>query len=95
MLELQADGLPDTEIARRLGVSVSNVWRLRAHKLGLPRNPHRWYTFDETRARRLHAQSLVDRQISERLRVTREAIQKWRYTVGLPSNGWPKSGTRR
>lgn len=97
---LDAQGLWDAEIARRLGLSISYVGRLRG-RLGLSRvPPPKGFrrSFDENVARRLHGQGLKDWEIARGVGVSRETIQKWRTRLGLPPTGGgavPKSGSSR
>ena len=81
-------GLPDAELARHFGRSVSWALRMRG-RLKLKRNPApRPTRLDPVRARRLHADGLVDQQIADRLGVSRELVQKWRTKNKLAANGW-------
>lgn len=81
-----AEGLWDAQMARRLHVSVSHVFRTRG-ALGLPRNPApRPRSIDDAQARSLHHSGMNDRELSDRLGVSREAVQKWRTRHSLPPN---------
>lgn len=63
---LRAQDLTHAATARRLGLSVSRVWRLR-RRLGLPRNaPPAGFrrTFDKEAVRRLNLQGMNKRQVA-------------------------------
>lgn len=62
-------------IRNRLGLKTHPPWRADSK-------------IDDSKARELHAQGLVDREIADGLGVSRELIQKWRTKMRLPTNGW-------
>ncbi|MEB3421748.1 hypothetical protein ACFSDD_17565 [Salipiger marinus] len=85
--ELHAQGLSDPLVAAELGCcakSVSN-WRrrLKLRKCGNVRHQTRRFSDDDLRA--LHAEGLTDTDISERLGVSRGAVQWRRVMLDLPS----------
>lgn len=87
--ELHAKGLNDSEIATKMGLSVPWVNRIR-RSLGLPGNhkPHRGPTkWDPAKACALHSKGLNDRQVAEKLGISRESVQKWRRVQGLRAHG--------
>ncbi|WP_370312500.1 helix-turn-helix domain-containing protein [Sagittula sp.] len=92
-LRLYREGLLDSEIAERLGVSRSTVWNWR-QGLGLSAigRKGRPYLVDDAQARILHARGLSDTAIAAALGRPRRTITRWRRTAGLPRNGFERSG---
>jgi len=89
--ELYDQGLPDRDIANRVGISKQTVrnWRL---KLGLPCHPAPSgpvNVADWDRAAVLHASGRTDEQLAEELGVARKTVQAWRQKNGLECNRQP------
>lgn len=87
---LNSQGLSDSEIGRRLKLSVPWVNRIR-RELNLPRRDTgaRGRSWDVGRAKALYGQGLTDREIALEIGVSRESIQKWRVKEGLRSKSRP------
>ncbi|HBS99640.1 MAG TPA: hypothetical protein DEB47_07175 [Citreicella sp.] len=85
--ELHAQGLSDPLVAAELGCCVKSVsnWRrrLKLREGGNVRHQTRRFSDDDLRA--LHAEGLTDTDISERLGVSRGAVQWRRVMLDLPS----------
>lgn len=85
---LHGEGLSDVEIAERTGLTKSGAYRIRTH-LGLPAATQYARAKNGERGpvvRDLHAKGFTDRQVGERLGVTRLEAGRVRRSLGLPAN---------
>jgi len=85
-LQLYQQGLSDSEIARRLGVSVTAVWE-RRRRLGLP--PNRPYRLLKSKRMRdkfveLWLKGATYKEIMEILGISHGTVGIWRRKLGLP-----------
>ncbi len=88
---LNAEGLSDAEIGRRVGRTKNGV-RYARDRMGLPVNRMRIRGRD--RIRELHAQGLTDKEIAAELGTTRAILSNRRKRMGLTNNGGRKPSTR-
>ena len=84
--ELYREGLMDTEIAERLGVTKLVVFRWRKQN-NLPCNRYRNKTKnDYDKVSELYRAGLGDKEIAERVGICERSVQRWRYANDLPFN---------
>lgn len=91
--KLHSEGLIDREVADQLDIHPASAARLRT-RLGLRpngharrRRPQAWQP--DRDARFLYEQGLNDREIAEKLGVSRESVTKWRQENRLLAVGKP------
>jgi len=84
-LELYQQGMTDPQIAQRVGVDKTTVWRWRINNR-LPCNDYARKGPDYSETERLYRQGLSDGEIAKAVNKSTGAIWKWRQRRGLPPN---------
>jgi DNA-binding NarL/FixJ family response regulator len=82
IIEMNAKGLNDAQIAKALKLSERNVWSWRNKKLGLPTNaPERKFGTFKTMQNDGLIDGLTDKQVAEKLGVKVSTVGVWRFKL--------------